>query len=86
MIEARELGAATQAGAARMAVASGKDRIVLKANSFNFYRFEVLARQAGVMAFAEPFSSNWRAFVDGARQTIYRANGYEQAIWLPPGS
>lgn len=57
----------------------------LEYNSFNMFCFQADTSTAGFFVFSLPFE-RWRAYVDGERRTIYRANGIENAVWLEAGT
>jgi hypothetical protein len=51
----------------------------------NRFRFDVETDVPALLAVSEPFSTRFRARVDGKEATIYRAEGYELAVLVPPG-
>jgi len=60
--------------------------VFLTYNSFNKVVFDVDAACSAFFVLSFPFSSHWRAYVNGAPAHIYRVNGIEQAVCLPPGA
>ena len=62
------------------------DGVHLEVSTFNRLLFSVSANAPGYFALSYPFSSYWRAWVDGTVVPIYRANGYRQAVFLEPGA
>jgi hypothetical protein len=74
------------AAEAQKGEAAGTGRIELKYNSFNNLKFDVMCSQPAFFVFSYPYSERWRAYVNSERLPIYRANGFEHAIWLPAGS
>ena len=58
--------------------------VLLEYNTFNMFRFQANNSTAGFFVFSPPFE-RWRAYVDGERRNIYRANGIENAVWLEAG-
>ncbi|MCJ7730600.1 MAG: discoidin domain-containing protein [Sedimentisphaerales bacterium] len=64
---------------------AGTGRIELKYDSFNRLKFDVMCSQPAFFVFSYPYSDRWRAHVNSERVPVYRANGFEHAIWLPAG-
>lgn len=54
-------------------------------SSFNRVAFRVWSPQPGFFGLAYPFTGNWRAYLDGNRVQLYRANGYSHTIPIPSG-
>jgi hypothetical protein len=61
------------------------DSIELKYSSFNNFVFDVICPQSGFFVFSFPYSSQWKAQIDGQNVPIYRCNALEQGVWLSPG-
>lgn len=64
-------------------VTDASEKISLRYSSFNRVVFDVVCSRPCFLVFSWPFSSHWSATVNGAAAPIYRANGIEQALWLP---
>jgi hypothetical protein len=64
---------------------AGTGRIELKYDSFNRLKFVVMCSQPAFFVFSYPYSVRWQAYVNSERVPVYRANGFEQAVWLPAG-
>jgi hypothetical protein len=59
--------------------------VFLTYNSFNKVIFDVDAGCTAFFVLSFPFSSHWRAYVNGEPAHVWRVNGIEQAVVLPPG-
>ena len=61
------------------------DRVVLDKSSFNRLVFSVSTFAPGFVTLSFPFSGRWRALVDSSEAEVHRANGYENAVFVPAG-
>ena len=62
----------------------GVSKVELSYNSFNNLKFDVESSNPAFFVFSLP-SEYWRAYVNGKRVDIYRANGLEHAVWIEDG-
>ena len=62
------------------------DRIQLVYSSYNRLEFEVDISTEGFIGLAYPYSGHWRAFVNGNKVHVYRANGAAHAVKVPQGT
>lgn len=60
-------------------------KVILKYSSYNKLVFDTVISAPGFFVLAYPYSKNWRAIIDGRYAPIYRANGFQQAVWMPCG-
>jgi hypothetical protein len=54
-------------------------------SSYNRMEFRVSAEEETVLGFSQPFTGHWKAFVNGRRVPLYRANGAAHAVEIPGG-
>jgi hypothetical protein len=59
--------------------------LVLTHRSANRVMFESDTTAPGFVVFSYPYRTQWRAWVNGHKAVIYRANGIEQAVQIPAG-
>ncbi|NOG84063.1 MAG: YfhO family protein [Planctomycetes bacterium] len=60
--------------------------ISVKNHTVNFVTLEITVDSSGFLYFADGYSKHWKAFVDGARVKLYKANINFKAVSLPPGT
>jgi hypothetical protein len=54
-------------------------------SSFNRLQFRVVSSAPAILGMAYPFTGHWRAWVDGEKVHVYRANGIAHAVEIPEG-
>ncbi|HDH05590.1 MAG TPA: hypothetical protein ENH01_07750 [Nitrospirae bacterium] len=54
-------------------------------SSFNRMQFNVNSQAPAFFGFAYPFTGQWRAWVNGEKAHVYRANGAAHAVEIPEG-
>ncbi len=60
--------------------------ISVKNHNVNFVTLEITTDRAGFISFADGYSKHWKAFVDGVRVKLYKANINFKAVSIPPGT
>jgi hypothetical protein len=60
-------------------------RVKLIYSSFNRLRFHVISEVPAILGLSYPFTGKWRAWKNGERVNIYRANGASHAVEIPEG-
>jgi hypothetical protein len=69
-------------------VNAGRDadaRVIEQSIGTHEHRYEVHATHPTLFVIAQTYSQNWRAFIDGSRVPLFRANVAFQAIEIPAG-
>jgi hypothetical protein len=61
-------------------------RVALRHAGFNRLAFDTRSDRVAALVFAFGYTPRWEARLDGQRSEVYRANGYEAAVVVPPGS
>ncbi len=64
---------------------TGRDEVALEYGSYNRMVFEAKTSKSGFFMFAEPDNGRWKAFVNGNKAKIFRANGIYPAVVVPAG-
>jgi hypothetical protein len=63
-------------------IQGAQDAVTLSYASFNRVVFEAHNPLPGFFLLSFPFTSYWRAWLDGAEAPIFRVNGLEQGVWI----
>lgn len=61
------------------------DQVLLDYSSYNKLIFKVVNQSPGFFVFSFPYAKQWEAYLNSKGTKIYKANGIEQAIWIPKG-
>ncbi|MBI5739278.1 MAG: YfhO family protein [Nitrospirae bacterium] len=62
-----------------------KGTVKLVYSSFNRLRFHVSSGKPAIMGLSYPNTGKWRAWINGERVHVYRANGAAHAVEIPEG-
>ncbi len=62
-----------------------KGAVRLVYSSFNRLEFKVYSEKPAIFGLSYPYTGNWRAWVNGEKVRVYRANGAAHAVEIPAG-
>ncbi len=62
-----------------------KGEVSLVYSSFNRLEFKVYSEKPAIFGLSYPYTDNWRAWVNGEKVKVYRANGTAHAVEIPEG-
>jgi hypothetical protein len=60
-------------------------RVELIYSSYNRLKFRVYSQSPAIFGFSYPYTGHWRAWVNGEKVKVYRANGAAHAVEVPEG-
>lgn len=63
-----------------------ENKIQVQQMSQNEYEFHITNQESGIFCFSAPYSSGWKAVIDGEKADILQLNTVNMGVELPPGA
>lgn len=82
-IEGFDMGKAEEITSVAQEMKEG--RVELIYSSYNRLIFKVYSQSSAVFGLSYPYTGNWRAWMNGEKVKVYRANGAAHAVEIPAG-